>query len=114
MKYFDIREFKCTHTGRNNMDDAFLEKLDQLREECGFPFTITSGFRDETHPNEARKEIPGTHNQGIAADIKVSNGTERMNIVHQALKMGFGGIGIAKTFVHVDTRTTTPVMWTYS
>ena len=96
------------------MDDAFLERLDQLREECGFPFTITSGFRDETHPNEARKETPGTHNQGIAADIKVSNGTERMNIVHQALKMGFGGIGIAKTFVHVDTRTTTPVMWTYS
>ncbi len=57
MKYFDIREFKCSHTGRNNMDDAFLEKLDQLREECGFPFTITSGFRDETHPSEARKEF---------------------------------------------------------
>ena len=95
------------------MNDAFLEKLDQLREECGFPFRITSGYRDETHPNEARKEKPGTHNQGIAADIAVSNGFERMNIVHNALKLGFGGIGVAKGFVHVDTRTTTPVMWTY-
>jgi hypothetical protein len=37
-----------------------------------------------------------------------------MNIVHQALKLDFGGIGVAKTFVHVDTRKTTPVMWTYS
>lgn len=95
------------------MDDAFLAKLDQLREECGFPFRITSGYRDATHPNEARKENPGTHNQGIAADIAVSNGFERMNVVHNALKLGFGGVGVAKSFVHVDTRTTTPVMWTY-
>ena len=113
MKYFRREEFNCTHTNKNKMNDAFLEKLDQLREECGFPFRITSGYRDETHPNEARKEKPGTHNQGIAADIAVSNGFERMNIVHNALKLGFGGIGVAKGFVHVDTRTTTPVMWTY-
>ena len=96
------------------MDDAFLEKLDELREECGFPFVITSGYRDPSHPNEARKEKPGTHSQGIACDIRVNNGVERMNIVHNALKMGFGGIGVARTFVHVDSRDTTPVMWTYS
>ena len=113
MKYFKREEFNCTHTNKNEMDDAFLAKLDQLREECGFPFRITSGYRDATHPNEARKEKPGTHNQGIAADIAVSNGFERMNIVHNALKLGFGGVGVAKSFVHVDTRTTTPVMWTY-
>jgi len=114
VKYFRLEEFNCTHTNKNEMDPDFLERLDFLREECGFPFTITSGYRDKSHPNEARKKIPGTHNQGIAADIAISNGTERINIVHQALKMGFGGIGVAKTFVHVDTRTTTPVMWTYS
>ena len=114
VKYFNLEEFNCTHTNKNEMDDAFLEKLDQLRELCGFPFKITSGYRDETHPNEARKEVPGTHNQGIAADIAVSSGVERMNIVHEALKLGFGGIGVAKTFVHVDNRKTTPVMWTYS
>ena len=96
------------------MDEVFLDKLDELREVCGFPFKITSGYRDKTHPNEARKEMPGTHNQGIAADIAVSNGFERMNVVHNALKLGFGGIGVARTFVHVDNRKTTPVMWTYS
>ena len=114
MKYFKREEFNCTHTNKNEMDDAFLEKLDQLREACGFPFRITSGYRDETHPNEIRKEKPGTHNQGIAADIAVSNGVERMNIVQEALKLNFGGIGVAKTFVHLDTRQTTTVMWTYS
>jgi len=96
------------------MDKAFLAKLDKLREECGFPFTITSGYRDPSHPNEARKEKPGTHSQGIAADIAVSNGFERMNIVQNALKLGFGGIGVARTLIHVDTRDTTPVTWTYS
>ena len=114
MKYFRLEEFNCTHTNKNEMDPEFLEKLDELRERVGFPFIITSGYRDATHPAEARKAKPGTHNQGIAADIAVSNGFERMNIVHEALKLGFGGIGVAKSFIHIDDRKTTPVMWTYS
>ena len=97
------------------MDTAFLAKLDELREICGFPFRITSGYRDATHPSEVVKAAPGTgtHCQGIAADIAVSNGVERMNIVHEALNMGFS-IGVARTFIHVDDRTTTPVLWTYA
>jgi uncharacterized protein YcbK (DUF882 family) len=115
MKHFRLEEFNCTHTNKNQMDTSFLEKLDELREICGFPFRITSGYRDATHPSEVVKAAPGTgtHCQGIAADIAVSNGVERMNIVHEALKMGFS-IGVARTFIHVDARTTTPVLWTYS
>ena len=114
-KFFRLEEFNCTHTNLNKMDHEFLVKLDELREKVGFPFRITSGYRDATHPAEARKAEPGTgtHCQGIAADIAVSNGFERMNIVHEAIKMGFS-IGVARTFVHVDNRKTTPVMWTYS
>ena len=114
-KFFRLEEFNCTHTNKNEMDHEFLVKLDELRERVGFPFIITSGYRDATHPAEARKAEPGTgtHCQGIAADIAVSNGFERMNIVHEAIKMGFS-IGVARTFVHVDDRKTTPVMWTYS
>jgi zinc D-Ala-D-Ala carboxypeptidase len=114
-KFFRLEEFNCTHTNKNQMDHEFLVKLDELRERVGFPFIITSGYRDATHPAEARKAEPGTgtHCQGIAADIAVSNGFERMNIVHEAIKMGFS-IGVARTFVHVDDRKTTPVMWTYS
>ena len=96
------------------MDHAFVHRLDLLRERCGFPFRITSGYRDATHPAEARKDKPGYHCQGLAADIAVSNGFERMNIVHEALKLGFGGIGVSKSFIHIDDRDTTPVMWTYS
>ena len=57
---------------------------------------------------------PGTHTRGIAADIAVSDGFQRMNIVHEALKMGvFTGIGVHKDFIHLDMREGTPVMWTY-
>jgi len=116
VKYFRLEEFNCTHTGTGgeNMDPEFLENLDRLREICGFPFRITSGWRDATHPVEARKEKPGTHQQGIAADIAVTNGLDRLTLVREALKMdSFNGIGIGDGFVHLDGRTTTPVMWTY-
>lgn len=95
------------------MNPEFIHKLDILRERCGFPFVINSGYRDATHPIEARKTTPGTHAQGIAADIKVNNGTQRRKVVEEAIKLNFKGIGVAHSFVHVDDRSTTPVMWVY-
>ena len=113
MKYFKIEEFNCQETGNNEMKPEFLEKIDKLREVCGFPFTITSGYRDPSHSIEARKKEPGTHTQGIAADIHITNGWDRYTLLSTAFNMGFTGIGIAKTFIHVDIRDTHPVVWTY-
>ncbi len=111
--YFTESEFRCRETGENEIKPEFIAMLDQLRERCKFPFTITSGYRSVHHTAERNKQKGGTHTQGIAADIAVSNGQQRMKIVKEALNLGFGGIGVAKSFVHVDMRTTTPVMWTY-
>lgn len=112
-KYFKKEEFKCKHTGDNYINERFVSRLDALREACGFPFIITSGYRAATHPVEASKKTPGTHNRGIAVDIRVRNGSERMKLVSEATRLGFSGIGIAKSFVHVDIRDDTPVMWLY-
>ena len=95
------------------MEQDFLNKLDALRETCGFPFVITSGYRSPSHPLEAVKEIPGTHAQGIAADIKISNSAQRYTIIREALAHGFTGLGVAGDFIHLDTRGTLPVLWTY-
>jgi len=111
-RYFSRDEFACSHTGKNEISDSLIDKLDLLREACGFPFVITSGYRDSTHPVEAKKKEPGMHCHGIAADIRVSGGHQRFYVVKQALRLGFTGIGVAKTFVHVDTRDV-PVMWVY-
>lgn len=113
MKYFKANEFNCQETGENEMSPAFLAKLDLLREACGFPFTITSGYRSTSHSVEARKKNKGTHTQGIAADILVQGGSQRHRVIQEALALGFTGIGVASSFVHVDTRETTPVVWVY-
>jgi uncharacterized protein YcbK (DUF882 family) len=113
LKYFKVEDFNCQETGENEMCPDFLQKLDALREVCGFPFIITSGYRSPNHSIEAKKVKPGTHSQGIAADIKVVGGAQRMAIIRNASIMGFNGIGVAKGFVHVDTRETTPVAWKY-
>lgn len=113
LKYFKVEDFNCQETGENKMCPDFLQKLDALREVCGFPFIITSGYRSPNHSIEAKKVKPGTHSQGIAADIKVVGGAQRMAIIRNASIMGFNGIGVAKGFVHVDTRETTPVAWKY-
>jgi uncharacterized protein YcbK (DUF882 family) len=114
LEFFTLDEFNCQVTGENKMEPEFLKKLDRLRAECGFPFVITSGYRHPIeHPIEAAKEVPGTHAQGIACDIQVTQSYQRYIIVDRALKLGFTGIGLAKTFTHVDTRGTSPVMWLY-
>ena len=113
MRYFAVAEFNCQYTGNNEMKPEFLEKLDQLRHVCAFPFVITSGYRDPSHPIEAAKEIPGRHAQGIAADIQILDSKSRYKIIKEAMKLGFTGIGVADTFVHLDTRGAPPVMWTY-
>ncbi len=112
-KYFSKDEFDCQVTGNNEMKDEFIHKLDELREACGFPFVISSGYRDPSHPIEARKAKAGTHAQGIAADIAVSGGAERYKIVSEAMRLGFTGVGVHKSFIHVDIRETTPVVWEY-
>lgn len=113
MKFFTKKEFDCQHTGENRMKKDFLSKLDALREHCGFPFVITSGYRSPDHPLEAVKEIPGTHAQGIAADIKITSSAQRYSIIKGALEHGFTGLGVAGDFIHLDTRGSVPVIWTY-
>jgi len=112
-KYFKLDEFDCQETGDNEILEDFVHELDKLREACGFSFRITSGYRSKEHSIEKRKTSPGTHAQGIAADIAVSGGAQRMLLVQKALELGFTGVGVAKTFIHVDIRETTPVLWCY-
>ena len=113
LRYFKREEFDCSETGENDMDDEFLQALDDLRHDCGFPFVITSGFRSHKHSKEIVKHTPGQHSKGVAADIRVSHGMGRYRLVKKAIEHGFTGIGVATTFVHVDMRDTASVMWVY-
>jgi len=111
-KYFSLDEFVCSETGEQDMCPEFLKALSHLRQICDFPFVITSGFRSKNHSTEKAKKNPGTHTQGIACDIKVSGGAQRLAIVKHASAMGMS-VGVARTFVHVDTRKTEQMCWCY-
>ena len=114
MRYFKVSDFDCQETGENEMKQEFLNRLDQLRYNCGFPFIVNSGFRSVNHSRERCKAPKGQHTKGIAADIKVVGGVQRGKIVAEAIKMGFTGIGVAKGFVHVDDRDFNGLMmWSY-
>lgn len=99
---FSKAEFDCKHTGENNMQHEFMQKLQRIRQVFGKPLTITSGFRSKRHPIEARKtNSNGEHTQGNCADIACTNSADRYQLIQLALANGITRIGIAKNFLHL-------------
>ena len=93
------------------MDPVFLKKLDKLRDLCGFPIIINSGYRSWTHLLEKIKASPGKHSEGIAVDIQALTDKEKNLIIKYALQLGFTGIGIYPQHIHLDTRKSKTVIW---
>jgi len=118
---FSEDEFRCKGTnccgGRADMDADFLDRLQQLRLRVAFPFTITSGYRCPAHNARVSSTgRTGPHTTGKAADIAV-NGPQRFEIMASFAGFGFTGVGVAKTFIHLDTlgadEAPRPTSWTY-
>ena len=114
-KNFSESELKCSCCGQSGVQQWALDKLQAIRDEYNKGMTITSSYRCSSHPVEARKGSgkAGTHNQGIAFDVYVSNGAQRYELVSLAIKHGANGIGVEKNFIHIDFRDTTRVVWVY-
>ena len=119
--YFTDDELKCSHTGNNEMCDNFMSKVNAIRHECGFPFTVTSAYRDPEHPIEARKAKAGAHASGRAIDIAV-RGHQAHQLIQVAIKHGMTGIGVQQKgsgrFIHMDDLTEAdgfprPTVWSY-
>ena len=119
--YFSQHEFKCSHTGKCEMNPDFIDKLNDLRLAFGQPMRIPSGVRAVTHPIEAKKKTSGAHTTGQAADIAISR-EDAFHLLSLALSKGFTGIGIQQKgsgrFIHLDTLQNTeerprPTIWSY-
>ena len=117
-KNFKEEEFncKCPKCGMkvpHNMNPKAMSKVQMLRDAVERPLVITSGYRCPEHPNEARKAKPGQHNEGLAVDIKVSNGAEAFELIKTGLLLGANGFAYGNGFIHLDWRYSTPVTWKY-
>ena len=99
-----MREFECkngTHTVK--LDSLLLYKLQKLRDTTERPIIVTSGYRTKEYNKKVGGSPKSQHMLGKAVDIKI-NGLTPDEIAIKAEKIGFGGIGIYKTFVHLDVR----------
>lgn len=119
-EHFEISEFAC-HCGRRECDAPpmraeFLFLLEQLRQRVGFPLVPTSGTRCEYWNRKVGGAPRSEHTKGNAVDLAATPGKREL-IAKAADELGFGGIGVGATFVHVDGRKRKtgepPMTWTY-
>lgn len=117
---FTRDEFKCSHTGKCEMDSEFMDTLQAIRYEYGKPMIITSGYRHYTHPIEAAKgHKNGEHVQGRCCDVSV-RGEDAYNLIRIAMKHGITRIGVNQKgggrFLHLGMggqNLPNPWIWSY-
>ena len=115
-KDFTLEEFAChcQSPGCTNLiNPDLIYKIQKLRDLCGFPLSITSGYRCRLHNTAVGGATNSKHMSGVAADISWVNKTpeEKHLMLRHALSL-FKGIGLHKQFLHVDTREI-PTVWFY-
>jgi len=107
LKYFKRSEFACPTDADSgeNMDAAFLQRLDKARSKANTPFKINSGYRSPAH-NTAVGGVKNSSHMNIpcnAADIAVKDSRQRFIILVALMSVGFTRFGIGKNFIHVDS-----------
>ena len=98
-----------------NMDVDFLAKLDKAREYANLPFIINSAYRSPEHNAKVGGKPGSSHIKGLAVDISAKDSRTRFLILDALFAVGFTRIGIADSFIHVDSDIdkSQNVIWTY-
>ena len=112
---FTSTEFECPCCGRSEMDAGFIKRLQKARSKARMPFRINSGFRCVKHNATVGGVPTSSHLRGLAADISCRDSSKRYKIIEALMWAGLTRIGVADTFIHVDSDTVkrSPTMWTY-
>lgn len=113
-KNFLQTEFLCPCGACNggSMNSGFMDSLQHYRDLCKIPFIILSGFRCEKENIRVGGESDSRHLVGCAADIRFHDGEEFYKLI-KFVPLFFNGFGINNGSIHVDTRPSPPMAWTY-
>lgn len=108
--HFSTKEFHC-HCGCpvTYIDTDLIDYLEKKRELWKRPITIISGFRCVGHNKKQGGKKGSYHLVGKAADIKVE-GMTTTAVGRDCVDAG--GLGVARSFIHVDVRPG-KARWTY-
>lgn len=105
---FRVKEFACTDgSDPIFVDSELVAVLQKVRTHFGKAVTITSAYRTPGKNKAVGGQVYSQHLYGRAADIKVKGVAPKTVAAYvEKLMPKSGGIGIYKTFVHVDVRGT--------
>lgn len=116
-KYFSNAEFQhCSPScSINDMDDALLSFIDNLRESIKKPLLLSSAFRSPEYDKSKGRSGKSAHTEGKAVDIQCNDSQLRWKIISNAISLGCNRIGIGSTFIHLDISDKLPsnVIWHY-
>lgn len=106
-KNFDAYEFDCPcgqcDGGKIDMD--FVERLQLLRDRLKQPVYISSGFRCDLHNSRiSGSSADSLHIHGLAVDIHARDPEYKYRLLEIAFSLGFTGIGVYKSHIHLDMR----------
>jgi len=107
MIYFKKEEFKMgSEVVFDKMNPILLIKLELLRHITGLSMTINSSYRGKKYNASVGGAKNSQHTKGTACDISTRRFTAKQKhmFLEEAFKLGFSGIGIYKTFIHLDVR----------
>lgn len=89
-----------------------IDQWNKMRADYGSPITITSGYRSDDNPHEAKKDEPGQHADGRAIDVWAYNldsfagvpyDTTPDSFSHELnyFDKGYHGASVDKNFIHL-------------
>lgn len=105
-EHFDSEEFRSRDGAEHPIDPALIEVLERVRAWAGAPVTITSGYRSPAHNKRVGGAKNSLHMRGCAADIQVQGKTPTQvyTFLVQSADAPRLGLGLYRSWVHVDTR----------
>ena len=123
LKYFKIHEFACKCRGQfclgntgliPYIDIRLIKNIDILRDEFGYPLLVNSCIRCPQWNKKVGGASRSAHIFGQACDLTPTRNNEmvKKNGLASILReigglalLRFGGIGLYKTFIHLDVAT---------
>ena len=105
-KNFTVKEFACSDgTDTVFISLAWVNLLQKIRDHFGKAVIINSAYRTEAHNKSIGGATYSQHKYGLAADIHINGVTPKEIAAYvETLLPSSGGIGIYKSFCHVDVR----------
>lgn len=105
-KNFTVKEFACSDgTDTVFISLALVNLLQKIRDHFGKAVIINSAYRTEAHNKAIGGATYSQHKYGLAADIHINGVTPKEIAAYvETLLPSSGGIGIYKSFTHVDVR----------